>query len=979
MEEFWQEVQEKIKRRAQSYTPEWRYDMGNPDIGSVLAVIYSNLMTGTMKRVAKIPTKNKTAFLNELGASVSPAVPSQGYVQFSLINEEVEGDEVRAGTLVMSSDDSTPKGQILFETQEDVYVTPAVLSDVYQSCDQNDTIYELYDREKGEWSPCSLFAFHPKNLQEHELYFSHDILLDIQAEGWVELSLYDQKNNLPGQELLAILSDETKAVFEYHSAKGWQEFEEWQREDGRLLFRKGKTQPSFQEKELAGESSYWMRLRILDYKVFPAMYLRSVRLSAWNREVLPEVIFGAEEECDLRRYLPFGERLELYQEVYFGSGEVLSRKGAQITFSFGIEYVKIPLDTNTVDSFQWEWIMKQSDFRQEPEFDITIRSVMWEYYNGSGWTRLFPDDRYDKVFTSSHTTYVTLKFICPEDIEKVLVNAVETYYVRARIMKINNQYKMRGNYVVPRLENTSFCYRYENRPEAQRYVFRNNLDYQFRTEKNPGCRPFFQTGMEETGIYLGFQIPPVGSPVKMLLCITSDQPQRRYPLNWSYWQGRHWKEFSVADGTEGFSKTGLVTFSGNPDIQQKRIFGKKRYWIRISTTNVESTTAGSRYLVLDRICFNVTPARNISGKEREYFQMEAFQEGKSFPLLGRDIYQTEVYVDEKRYLSEEERQKLAETGLVWTEMKDGERMDKIWVKWNLVPDFSGSGPLDRHYMLDRLNGELFFGNGIHGRVPYSSREDNICIDYRWGGGSHTNLKPGIVDQMERSIGYISGVTNPEPMSGGCDAETLEDAIRRNSAQIRHQGRAVSARDYEELVLCAAREVQMVKCFAGYDDLGKRHRGAVTLVVLLQQFRDSPEIREKILRYMRERISPVMRDSHKIFVVSPEIIEIRLYMELSVERYDQVFQVKEEILRRLSNFFRPVGREGRQSGGQIGRFPGILQIQSAVSDIRGIICIHKIMMKAYTAGVVKKEEVELERVRTHRYVLPVNGKHEIVFR
>lgn len=989
MEEFRQKIQERIKRRAQSYTPEWRFDVENPDIGSVLAVIYSHMMAGTMKRVARIPMKNKAAFLNELNAAMSPAVPSHGYVQFSLINEEVEGTIVPAGTRVMASDDSVPEGQVLFETEEDVYVTPAVLSDVYQSCDRNDTIYELYDQEKGDWEPFPLFAFQRKNLQEHELYFSHDILLDICTEGWVEVFLYDRKNTLPGQDLLAVLTDRTKAVFEYYSSMGWQEFGECHTEEGRLVFHKEKTQQAFQEKELAGKSSYWIRLRVLDHQSFSDMYLRSVRLSAWNREVIPDIIWGAQEECDLHRYFPFGERLELQQEAYFGSEEVLSRKGAQITFSYGIEFVKIPLDTNEEDPFQWEWVMKQSDFRKEPEFDVSIRSVMWEYYNGFGWKRLFPDDRYDKVFTFSETAYQTMQFTCPEDIERVLVNAVETYYIRARVIKINNLYKMRGNYVVPRLDNTSFRYEYRDRPEAQNYVFRNNMDDQCWQEREKGQgipqRPFVQTGLEGTGIYLGFQVPPVGSPVKMLFCITAGQWQQ-LPIHWSYWEGRHWKEFSVADETEGLSKTGLVTFSGNPRIRKRKLFGKERYWFRICRAGdmCESKAADSSgYPVLDKICFNTAPVQNISGRQREYFQMEAFREGKSFSLMKKNICQAEVYVDEKGYLSEEERRKLTEEGMVLEEAEDGEGSDKIWVRWQSVPDFSGSGPLDRHYMIDRLQGELIFGNGRHGRVPYSSREDNICVDYCWGGGSYTNLGSGRVDQLERSIGYISSVANPEEMSGGCDAETLEEAMQRNSAKIRHQGRAVSVRDYEEIALCAAREVQMVRCFAGYDDTGRRLPGAVTLVVLPRQIQKGiiqfSAIREKILQDIRGRVSPVLGDCHKIFVIPPELVEIRLVMELSVERYDQVLRVKEEILRRLSDFFILAGDRGKKSGERIGRFPDMAQIQNAIRDIDGILCIHHIMMKAYAAGAAKGQEMDIDQVRTHRYVLPVNGEHEIIFR
>ena len=444
------------------------------------------------------------------------------------------------------------------------------------------------------------------------------------------------------------------------------------------------------------------------------------------------------------------------------------------------------------------------------------------------------------------------------------------------------------------------------------------------------------------------------------------------------------------DGTEGLSKTGLVTFSGDPAMEKKRIFGRERYWLRIQSAGAAGWGEGdgveedqARYPVLERICINTVPARNFSGRAREFFQMEGFQENKHFSLVGKNILSAEVYVDERGYLSDEEWKRLTETGKVREATEDEEGADRIWVRWRQVADFSSSGPSDRHYVIDRLLGVLCFGDGRRGRVPRSSRGDNICIDYCWGGGCHTNLEPGRIDQMERSIGYISKVINPTAMSGGCDAETLEEAQARNASQIRHQCRAVSAGDLEELAQCAAREVQAVKCFAGYDAMGQRLPGAVTMVVLPRQYREGmaqfPVIREKILDHIRGRVSPVLRDSGKLFVRPPELIEIRLSIELSVRGYGETFRVRKELLRRLSELLSPAAGRGAGPGGQIGSLPSVIQIQNAVSDIQGILCIHQIRMKAFAASTVNQEEMDLELAGRCRYAFPINGEHEIIFR
>lgn len=211
-------------------------------------------------------------------------------------------------------------------------------------------------------------------------------------------------------------------------------------------------------------------------------------------------------------------------------------------------------------------------------------------------------------------------------------------------------------------------------------------------------------------------------------------------------------------------------------------------------------------------------------------------------------------------------------------------------------------------------------------------------------------------------------------------ETREEAVRRASAAIRHQGRAVSARDYEELAMCASRDIRMVKCFAGYDDRALPLSGAVTLVVLQKQFRQGQvqfmALKETLFEYMKNRIGTVLSDSRRFFIVQPDFIEIRLRIELSVEDFGRASQIKNEVLQRLEQFLSP-GSQKSEAGWKIGQFPNVMQIKNALGSIHGITCIHNIMMSAYTAGAGEKSEVDIEAVRSGRYVLPVNGEHDII--
>ena len=87
-------VIEQIRQKAASYTPEWRFDVENPDIGTALAMVYADLFSDALKHMNRVALKNEIAFFNCLGASLLPALPARGYVRFSLSSGEWGGVEL---------------------------------------------------------------------------------------------------------------------------------------------------------------------------------------------------------------------------------------------------------------------------------------------------------------------------------------------------------------------------------------------------------------------------------------------------------------------------------------------------------------------------------------------------------------------------------------------------------------------------------------------------------------------------------------------------------------------------------------------------------------------------------------------------------------------------------------------------------------------------------------------------------------------
>ena len=128
--------------------------------------------------------------------------------------------------------------------------------------------------------------------------------------------------------------------------------------------------------------------------------------------------------------------------------------------------------------------------------------------------------------------------------------------------------------------------------------------------------------------------------------------------------------------------------------------------------------------------------------------------------------------------------------------------------WQEGADFVDKSAADRCYTLDSITGELRFGPTIrlptgeikqHGAVPPFGAE-LVMSRYRHGGGLTGNLEAGALNTLKTSIPYISHVQNQRRAAGGLDAQSLGELKLEMPHLLRTRQRAVTAEDFEFLVL-----------------------------------------------------------------------------------------------------------------------------------------------------------------------------------
>lgn len=149
-----EDIMDEVERLAAAYTPQWRYNRLRPDIGSVLADLYAELMEECIVCYNQMPLKTRLSFLDALGVEPFPARPAEGHLVFSLAARGMPETVVEAGTGVSVECDN--KSLLRFETLEEVYVSD-IAAELVRS-DGNSVWYVGFDRPPNRGVISLLFS-----------------------------------------------------------------------------------------------------------------------------------------------------------------------------------------------------------------------------------------------------------------------------------------------------------------------------------------------------------------------------------------------------------------------------------------------------------------------------------------------------------------------------------------------------------------------------------------------------------------------------------------------------------------------------------------------------------------------------------------------------------------------------------------------------------------------------------------------------
>lgn len=955
-----------MKQCAKQYVPEWRYDEQQPDAGTALVSIFADMMYDNIKKFNMSVTGDLFSFFDGVNANLFPASPAEGFVVFGMPEGVSSEAEVERGTRLLAE---TEEEQLVFETQEEVLVRPLDIRRIFLANPDKDAIYDLFDSRREPAPSFFMFEDGAENLQRHQLFFCFGEKLAVSSYADARLFFTVAGRSVKEETLRKVLCDNSRIRFFYGGGQDYKEITDYTYEKGQICFRiPGGEQGIAPMEEFA--SMHVVSAEILDASFFSGLYLQGVSLGTECLGRKPDFVNvnGTDQEVD--EFLAFGENPSLYDEFYIGNSEVFGKAGAHLSVEFDLDFVRIPLEEIVSGvKISWKRIMRKQQFVPEEEFDITIREVIWEYYNGFGWKRLSVSSRYGDIFSVEDGLQGVrrrMEFTCPADIERVLVNSAEDYCIRARIIRMNNAYKTKGAYIAPVAGNFSLSYSYLDNPFHPQVIFQqDNMELAVYQEEEIMKKGFAFAACKareeaQKTCYFGLEQPPVGGPLKFLF-VMHDSVRGGFPeLKWEYLSDGGWRELHPADGTEGFAHTGLVSWYGRSDSRCETIFGEELYWLRLSKGNGQrqDVTVGNCPKI-EGIYPNATSILGVETIE-ETFGIAPRAENKQIALSYGDVCSLEVRVLEKADYSQS--------------------LEEKWELWSEVPELGADSGSRREFTADRREGLLVFPKYMDRAKQNEQEEIEIHVKYEHCRGEIANVPAGEINRLDRTVGFINSVFNPMATVCALDGERVMEAVWRNANLLRHGGRCVSAEDYEDMAREAVRDISKVKCFAGYDGQGRPQQGAVTLVVLSKDYGESSysfeRTKKKIYSYLSANMDQNIVNQGRFHIVMPELIRLDVKVVLELAQEKEIFAATKRVREELERFLDPLRGNFYGDGWEIGVLPEKNQITHALKQVEGVKYISQLSLRKYRSGRFEEYEIHEERLLPF-YRLPKSGYLEVV--
>lgn len=981
------DIVREIGELANNYTPEWQFSEKNPDIGSVLALLYAEQMKGNLDRFNEIVERYHMEFVNLLDISLHAAHPATATVLMNLLSDSIPDAYVPKGTkLIAEAGDEN----LIFETEFPVYITGSQLKSAFITNSENGSIVPVYDVfEERDFAgniitgndeeaaitdgmkPFYMFSDKEKGIEKQALVLYHSRIFDVENE-----AIYCRMRG--NSEFLSQLSN-GEYRFLYYTEEGFIPVESCEVKDELIIL----------EKEKDGRK-VTVEGREYDILVIEAMNpqkenktFAEITFSSEGKWREPEFAGNASNDYVVNKFNVFTDTLSLYEECYIGLDQYFSKAGARISLKCRVDYdehyVGFELDNGDEEL---------KIIKRKPRISTGAmvsyayaEEITLEYYNGTGWKRIPTEADFSRIFAEGESGELNISFICPSDWQPLSVGAFGGRTMRLVLRRSDNCYLQHSIHRYPVMSDTQIMYTYEDKyvaPEKGKVLYGSaELDITDNLLLGRSVIGFEPSNYNDTALYLGFSSTFDKGPVSFWWKLVDSHRDTNQKMHFYYSSHTGFKEMKVIDYTAGLSRSGIMLFMPPDDMAMVELEGKKRCWIKVTR---EGKNGSKDTVQIERVTVNAVEARNINTFAEEPYFIDTVESYMNFPLLGGNILDADVWVNEVTELSTEKMKAMLRNNpdKVRADYDSLGSIVSFFVKWSEVDNFNKSNADDRHYVIDRINNLLWFGDGVHVRIPKNTKGEAFRVKIRSCDGEKGNVPAGSIIGSMSNLMFIGDIANPVPAFGGSNMESLERAMARGANLLSSGGRFVTCKDYLSEIENYSDNIDKAAIVIGTNRYGESRDNMLYVILLMKDYKDGAasfyrmqtELRRHLLEHCEMTILP-----DDLVVEEPVFVEFNIDVWAQIVNIEDSFEVTNYITDALTDYLEPVSSKAGE-GRPIGHIPGKTQIMMRLNALKSKAIINQMLVTVRFTDRNGVHEMDLDQLEVNPFMVACNGTHKI---
>lgn len=294
--------------------------------------------------------------------------------------------------------------------------------------------------------------------------------------------------------------------------------------------------------------------------------------------------------------------------------------------------------------------------------------------------------------------------------------------------------------------------------------------------------------------------------------------------------------------------------------------------------------------------------------------------------------------------------------------------------WQEVDDLDASGPEDNHFSIDTINGVIFFGDGISGKIP--PKDSKFKIKYRF---SNTDEVPVLGSATKFAITNNKNKPIPKEditvthfwQSGGMKRESIDDAIVRARQELKIPSKAVSTDDFEYI----AKQTPGLRVARAFAFNSPETNNTVTVIVVPYSPLKNPIPSDVFLHNVCQHLDKHRLITTNLHVVGPNYVRISVNAVIKIRpKYDPKL-IEGRVIDILDTFFAPFPREKGQKGWPFGRTVYRSEVYKVIQDVEGIDRVQTLTLSA-SAEKSETFENKLGNIWINDLSLVYSGDHVI---